>query len=158
MNTAACPVKVPNLVNDDGQARWEAAAQIRREHPRWVVIWSAMRAGFQARPLFRAPRGTVVAGATPEQRTSRMNAVELAALRSGGPARAWQYVARPRQAPIGDSVMPACPGASSEPLSTGPALRLAASGGEAVPSSRADPDRPLGAIPPPGHRAGQVEF
>ncbi len=50
MNTAASPVKVPNLVNDDGQARWQAAAQIRREHPRRVVTWSAMRAESQARP------------------------------------------------------------------------------------------------------------
>jgi SAM-dependent methyltransferase len=54
--------------------------------------------------------------------------------------------------------MPACPSASSEPLSTGPALRLAASGGEAVPSSRADPDRPLGAIPPPVTVPGQLSL
>ncbi|MDQ2874819.1 MAG: SAM-dependent methyltransferase, partial [Actinomycetota bacterium] len=54
--------------------------------------------------------------------------------------------------------MPACPGASSEPLSTGPALRLAASGGEAVPSSRADPDRPPGTIPPPVTVPGQLSL
>ncbi|HUZ26784.1 MAG TPA: SAM-dependent methyltransferase [Streptosporangiaceae bacterium] len=54
--------------------------------------------------------------------------------------------------------MPACPGASSEPLSTGPALRLAPSDGEAVPSSRADPDRPLGAIPPPVTVLDQLSF
>jgi hypothetical protein len=151
------PADSPASTDKDDQARWEAATRVHRDHPRWVVTWPAMRAEFQARPLFRA-RGTVITGATPEQLTSRMNTVELAASRSGGPVRTKQYVAQPRQAPIGDSVMPACPGASSEPLSTGPALRLADSDGEAVPSSRPDPDRPLGEVPAPVTVLDQQSF
>jgi hypothetical protein len=61
MNTAAGPVKVPKLLNNDGQVRWKAAAPSRRGHSCWIVIWPAMQAEFQARPLFRAPRGTVMA-------------------------------------------------------------------------------------------------
>jgi hypothetical protein len=64
--------------DNDDTARWEAAARVRREHSRWVVIWSAMRGEFQARPLFRAPRGTVVTGDSPEQLTERMNVMEQA--------------------------------------------------------------------------------
>jgi hypothetical protein len=60
-------------------ARWAAAALIRRAHPGWVVIWSPARAEFQARPLFRAPRGTVAAGATPADLTAQMNAIRAAA-------------------------------------------------------------------------------
>jgi len=45
--------------------------------------------------------------------------------------------------------MPACPGTSPEPLPASSALRLAASDGEAVPSSCADPDQLLGEVPVP---------
>ena len=45
--------------------------------------------------------------------------------------------------------MPACPGTSPEPLSGTQALRLAAGDGEPIPSTRADPDRPLGEVPAP---------
>jgi hypothetical protein len=51
--------------NDDA-ARWEAAAQVRQDHPRWVVIWVARKNQYQARPTFPAPAGTVVIGVTPE--------------------------------------------------------------------------------------------
>jgi hypothetical protein len=36
----------------------QAAAQIRRQHPRWVTIWVARAGHYRAWPLFRAPRGT----------------------------------------------------------------------------------------------------
>jgi len=49
--------------------------------------------------------------------------------------------------------MPACPGPSPEPLSSIPALQFAASDGEPVPTSRADPDRPLSHVPAPVTRS-----
>jgi hypothetical protein len=78
----------PDSGSGDQAAHWEVAGLVRREHSRWVVIRSALRDEFQARPLFRAPPGIVVTGAISQQITARMNAVELAAPRSGGPARA----------------------------------------------------------------------
>jgi hypothetical protein len=60
-------------------ACWETAGQIRRERPGWVVIWVARKGQYQARPLFRAPRDTVAAAATPEGLTAQMDAVQQAA-------------------------------------------------------------------------------
>ena len=57
-------------------ARQEAAAQIRRDNPRWVVIWSARKSEYQARPLFRA--NCVVTAATPQELTERMSQVRQA--------------------------------------------------------------------------------
>jgi hypothetical protein len=68
-------------------ARQEAAAQIRRDHPDWVVIWSALSGEFPARPLFPAPRDTVATGTTPGQLTARMNAIRRAAPRTQRSAR-----------------------------------------------------------------------
>jgi len=59
---------------DDQAGRREAAAQIRRDHPRWVVIWAARKGEYQARPLFRAtPR--MIAAATPEELITQMRQV-----------------------------------------------------------------------------------
>jgi hypothetical protein len=71
----------------DDPARWAAAAQIRRKHAGWVVIWVARKGQYQARPLFRAPPGTVAIGATPEELTARMHAIRQAALRRPRAAR-----------------------------------------------------------------------
>jgi hypothetical protein len=68
-------------------ARREAAAQIRRDHPDWVVIWSPLSGEFQARPLFPAPRDTVATGLTPGQLTTRMQAIRPAAPRTLRTAR-----------------------------------------------------------------------
>jgi len=73
--------------DDDDQARWAAVARVRKERPGWVVIWLARKREFRARPLFRAPRDTVAAGATPEELTARMEEIQRAAGRLMRPAR-----------------------------------------------------------------------
>jgi hypothetical protein len=70
----------PHTPVGDDAACWEAAAQIRRDHPGWVVIWSVRKGEYQARP-FRVPRDTVAAGATPEELTARMDEIKQAARR-----------------------------------------------------------------------------
>jgi hypothetical protein len=74
--------------DDDDQARWAAAAQVRKERPGWVVIWLARKREFRARPLFRAPPDTVAAGATPEELAVRMEEIQQAAGRLKRPAHA----------------------------------------------------------------------
>ncbi len=54
----------------DRQARWQAAAQIRRDRPGWVVSWSDAAGQYRAWPLFRAPRGTIATAATPGEITA----------------------------------------------------------------------------------------
>jgi hypothetical protein len=78
----------PDSASADEAARWKAAAQVRCEHPRWVVIWSALQGEFQARPLFRAPARHYRYGVTPEQPTAGIDAVEMTASPSVAPARA----------------------------------------------------------------------
>jgi hypothetical protein len=56
----------------DEASRQEATAQLRREHPGWVIIWSARKGEYQARPLFRAPPETVAAAPAPEALTSQV--------------------------------------------------------------------------------------
>jgi hypothetical protein len=68
----------------DESARWEAVARVRADHPGWVVIWSRLSGEFQARPLFRAPKGTVAAGPTPETLIAQMTAIQAAAPRRPG--------------------------------------------------------------------------
>ena len=54
--------------------------------------------------------------------------------------------------------MPACPRSSPEPPSSTPALQLAASDGEPLPATRADPDRPLGHVLAPAIVPDQQSF
>ena len=63
------------------KARWEVAARIRLEHPRWVVLWLARLGQYRAYPLFRAPRGTVVDAQDPDQLVTQMSQVEQEAPR-----------------------------------------------------------------------------
>jgi hypothetical protein len=62
----------------DEAAQWEAAARVRAAHPDWVVIWARLRGEFQARPLFRAPKGTVATGQTPADLIAQMNTIQAA--------------------------------------------------------------------------------
>lgn len=56
---------------DKDAACKRTAAQLRRDHPRWVVIWAARKGDYQARPLFRAtPR--MIAAATPGELVAQM--------------------------------------------------------------------------------------
>jgi hypothetical protein len=70
---------IPGGVHSANEAaRWRAAARLRREHPRWVVIWLASAGTYRAYPLFRAPRETAVTAATPEQLAAEMDQVQQA--------------------------------------------------------------------------------
>jgi hypothetical protein len=84
--SSASPAAEP----DDNADRRQAAMQLRRQRPRWVVIW-APAGHFCARPLFRAPRGTCLTAQTPEEMITQMDQVEQAASKprdsAGGPTR-----------------------------------------------------------------------
>ncbi len=57
----------------------EEAARLRREYPRWVVLWLDREGQYRAGPLFRAPRGSVASAATPAELAARMDQIEAAA-------------------------------------------------------------------------------
>ncbi|MGI8446685.1 MAG: hypothetical protein ACR2MP_05770 [Streptosporangiaceae bacterium] len=61
---------------DDAAAPEQCAAQLRRDHPRWIVIWAERKNDYQARPLLRVSPGTLATGATPEELTARMTEIE----------------------------------------------------------------------------------
>jgi hypothetical protein len=72
----------------DESRHQQAAAQIRRQHPRWVSIWVARTGHYRAWPLFRAPRGTSLTAQTPEELTAQLDQIEQAAgQRSPGRSR-----------------------------------------------------------------------
>ncbi len=50
--------------------QWREAARIRREHPGW--------GRFRAYPLFRAPRGTALTAATPDELAAQMDRIRQA--------------------------------------------------------------------------------
>ncbi len=64
---------------DEDESRRRAAAEIRRQHPGFVVIWAASLGRFRAWPLIRAPRGTVLTAQTPGELTAQMEWLEQAA-------------------------------------------------------------------------------
>jgi hypothetical protein len=66
---------------DDSESRRRAAAEIRRQHPGFVVIWAAGLGKFRAWPLIRAPRGTVLTAETPGDMAAQMERIEQAAAR-----------------------------------------------------------------------------
>lgn len=83
MNTAAGTNKAAN----DDQAGWEAAAKVRKGRPGWVVIWLARKGEFRARPLFRAPPGTVPSVPPPEDLVVQIDEIQRVAGRPHRPAR-----------------------------------------------------------------------
>lgn len=74
----------PRSPGDDESARWQAVADIRRDHPGWVTIWLGRIGRYRAWPLFRAPRGTSLTAQTPEDLTAQMNRVEQESRRPRG--------------------------------------------------------------------------
>ena len=60
----------------DEAGHWRTAARIRRERPGWVVIWLASVGRSRAYPLLRAPRGTVLTAATPEELAAQMDRIQ----------------------------------------------------------------------------------
>jgi hypothetical protein len=71
------PVTVqPSADTQDDAACRQAAARIRAQRPKWVIIWLPDIARYRARPLFRAPRGTCLTAQTPEEMIAQMDEVE----------------------------------------------------------------------------------
>lgn len=69
------------------QARWREAARLRdQRRGRWVIIWSAHKREFQARPVFTV-RAVVAAGATIEDLAAEMDRIERKHARAGGRRR-----------------------------------------------------------------------
>jgi hypothetical protein len=63
--TDGAPGSLPTATDEAGH--WQAVRRLRREHPRWVVIWLASTSCYRAYPLFRAPRETTLTAVTPEE-------------------------------------------------------------------------------------------
>lgn len=78
MNDAATNTDTGGTPADDEAARWQAARQLGRDHPRWVVIWLARASEYRAYALFRT-RDTVLAAPTPQELASEMQRIEQAA-------------------------------------------------------------------------------
>jgi hypothetical protein len=70
---------------DDETANRETARQIELQQPGWLVLWGVYSRTFVAFPLFRAPRGAVLAAAYPAALVARMREAERGA--HGTPAR-----------------------------------------------------------------------
>jgi hypothetical protein len=70
----------------DDANHWETVARIRGDRSGWVVIWMASAGCYRAYPLFRAPRGTAVTAATPDELTAQMDQVQQRPGRPGGVA------------------------------------------------------------------------
>jgi hypothetical protein len=80
----------------------QAAMELRRQRPGWVVVWSVPLQRFSAGPLFRAQRGTDLTAQTITELAALMDQAEQAA--PGPPSRSpctdvWQ----PRCVAIGTS-------------------------------------------------------
>jgi hypothetical protein len=65
------------MMRATGRRRPGSAASV----PAGVVIWMASAGRYRAYPLFRAPRGTAVTAATPDELTDEMDQVQQAACR-----------------------------------------------------------------------------
>ena len=59
----------------------QAAARLRRQRPRRVIVWAAPMRRYTAAPLFPAPRGTRPTAQTPGELAAQMDQVEQAARR-----------------------------------------------------------------------------
>lgn len=57
-------------------APWRDAWQIRRAHPKWVVLWAPSANQYQAFRLSRRHRDVVLAAATPQELTAQIEDAE----------------------------------------------------------------------------------
>jgi hypothetical protein len=64
------------------EQQWQTVARIRAQTSGWVLMWSARKEEFQARPTFRAPKETVATGRTPEELAAKMLEIEVRAGRA----------------------------------------------------------------------------
>ena len=84
------------------ERQWQTVARIRAQTSGWVLMWSARKGEFQARPLFRAPKDTVATGRTPEELAAKMLEIEV---RAG----------RTTLAAVADNAHPSAPGFEDNP-------------------------------------------
>jgi len=82
--TDSNPVPAAGERDRPDAARQREAARIRQERERWVVIWVPRESCYKAYPKFRAPRGTVVRAAQPQELMAQIDQVELAARKPAG--------------------------------------------------------------------------
>jgi hypothetical protein len=69
----------PAAANDDA-GRWREASRLRRDHPRWVVIWLAPIRKFRAYArLPGARRDTALTASTPDGLAAQIGQAEQAA-------------------------------------------------------------------------------
>jgi hypothetical protein len=70
----------PAAVDDDDAGRWREASRLRREHPRWVVIWLAPIRQFRAYArLPGARRDTALTAPTPAGLADQISHAEQSA-------------------------------------------------------------------------------
>lgn len=69
----------------ENDACWREAARLRREYPRWIVIWLASVGQYRAyRRLPGARRDTTLSAATPEELAAQMTEAERPRAPGGG--------------------------------------------------------------------------
>jgi len=78
----------------DDAARWQAAKQLRAEHPKWLVIWVARTQRFHAYPLAASRPGAGLTNAEPAGLAAQIEQADRAAA---------SRRARPRRAPAGSA-------------------------------------------------------
>jgi hypothetical protein len=74
----------------DDAARWQAAKQLRAEHPKWLVIWVARTQRFHAYPLAASRVGVGLTDSDPAGLAAQIEQADRAAA---------SRRARPRRAP-----------------------------------------------------------
>jgi hypothetical protein len=73
------PDNMPVHNDEDDAQRWQEAAQLRREHRGWIVIWLASEGQFRAyRRLPGARRDTALSAATADQMKAQITQAEEA--------------------------------------------------------------------------------
>jgi hypothetical protein len=82
---------------DEDAGRWQQAAQLRVEHPGWIVLWLAYLGQYRAYPLVQDRHRTIVTAAAPGDLAALIRQAEPGGACGppcGGPAAAGQ-AARP---------------------------------------------------------------
>jgi hypothetical protein len=73
-------VRLPEDEAADQRQR-EAAGQLARRHPYWLVMYGPHSRRFWAYPVFNVPAGTYVGAEDPAELESRMRVIEMTCLR-----------------------------------------------------------------------------
>jgi hypothetical protein len=76
-----------NLSMDDNWER-QAAADIERGHPHWLVMWGCYSRLFWGFPRFTAPKGTIISAVDPQSLLTEAHQVEVN-VEQDQPGRSW---------------------------------------------------------------------